>query len=350
MSNSKHQKRTKADQAKAAGTPAKDNMEDWGDDDDSYFLGAEAALPPGDYGETIPSHLPDPIAQARVLRELQRRVRSTLSPAFPVEVKRPLPGAALLAGYRHFALRSRSLAVDEFGLDPDYCEMAKPALDLLYRRWLRIKLKGLENLPTDGGAILVCNHTGTLPYDATMLMHGIATEHPLHLQVRPLLEDRLARKAFLGVGLRRLGAVRACQENATRLLGNGSIVAVFPEGRRALLKEPTSPQNLQRFGRGGFIRLARNTGAPLVPVAIVPQPTRWLPESAAKLRATARVPLFPTLFPTLGPWTIQIGKPIDLSAKLPESDREERVLVADEAHRIRLQIIEMINENLTSGT
>jgi len=347
MSNSKHEKHSKADaQSKGTGTPDGENAADW-EDDDSYFLGAEAALPPGEYGQTIPSHLPDPIAQARVLRELQRRVRSTLSPAFPVEVKRPLPGAALLASYRHFALRSRSLAVDEFGRDPNYCEMTKPALDLLYRRWLRVKLQGLENLPADGGAILVCNHTGSLPYDATMLMHGVATEHPLHLQVRPLLEDRLARKAFLGVGLRKLGAVRACQENATRLLDNGSLVAVFPEGRRALLKEPTSPQNLQRFGRGGFIRLALKTGAPILPVAIVPRPTRWLPDSAARrIHATARL----ALFPTPGPWTIQIGKPIDLSAKLPESDREERVLVADEAQQIRLQIVEMINEVLSSST
>lgn len=346
MPDSKHQKRPKPPApTKAEGTPS-ENAADW-PDDDSYFLGAEAAPPPGEYGQTIPSHLPDPVAQARVLRELQRRVRSTLSPAFPVEVKRQLPGAALLAGYRHFALRSRSLAVDEFGRDPDYCDAASPALDFLYKRVLNVSLKGIENLPTDSGAILVCNHTGTLPYDATMLMHGIAGEHPLGLQVRPLLEDSIARKAFLGVGLRRLGAVRACQENAMRLLSGGSLVAVFPEGRRALLKEPSSPQNLQRFGRGGFIRLALKTGAPLVPVAIVPRPGRWLPESVTKpIQALANR----SLLPAPGPWTIQIGKPIDLSAKLPESDREERVLVAEEAQRVRLQITEMINQIVSSDT
>lgn len=317
------------------------------DEEDEYVLGAEATVPPGEYGETIPSHLPDPVAQARVLRELQRRVRSTLTPAFPVEDRRPLPGAALLAGYRHFALRSRSLAVDEFGRDPNYCDVLRPSLDFLYEQWLRVEMRGLENLPTDGGAILVCNHTGTLPYDATMLMHGVAREHPLRLQVRPLLEDGLTQKAFLGVALRKLGAVRACQENATRLLGKGSIVAVFPEGRRALFKEPMSPQKLQRFGRGGFIRLALKTGAPLVPVAIVPKPTRWLPSSMVNsVHNLARL----ALFPTPGPWTIQIGKPIDLREQLAQSERDERVQVAEEAHRVRLQVIAMIDEILNSMT
>jgi len=317
----------------------------WQDEDDSYFLGAEAALPPGQYGSTISSHLPDPVAQARVLREMQRRVRSTLSPAFPVEVKRMLPGAALLASYRHFALRSRSLAVDDFGRDPAYCEMAASRLEFLYRYWLRVEMRGLENLPADGGAILVCNHTSALPYDATMLMHGIATEHPCARQVRPLLEDRLSRQAFLGVSLRKLGAVRACQENATRLLENGSLIAVFPEGRRALLKEPSSPHNLQRFGRGGFIRLALKTGAPIVPVAIVPRPTRWLPKAiASRVQSAARL----ALLPTPGPWTIQIGKPIDLSAKVPEIERDQRAQIADEAQRIRIQIAEMIDSVLNS--
>ncbi len=319
----------------------------WPDDDESYFLGAEAALPPGHYGSSIPSHLPDPIAQARVLRELQRRVRSTLSPAFPVEVKRMLPGAALLAGYRRFALRSRSLDVDEFGRDGNYCDVALPALEFLYRRWLRVQMRGLENLPSDGPAILVCNHTGALPYDATMLMHGIATEHPCKRQVRPLLEDRLARQAFLGVALRKLGAVRACQENATRLLDTGSLIAVFPEGRRALLKEPASPQKLQRFGRGGFVRLALATGAPLVPVAIVPSPTRWLPTRAANpLQSLAHL----ALFPTPGPWTIQIGEPIDLRGKVPESHCEERAMVAHEAQEIRVQIARMIALIVNSRT
>ncbi|MCP4444685.1 MAG: acyltransferase family protein [Myxococcales bacterium] len=342
MPNSKHNK-----PSDSSDTRASESQGPWAGSDDSYFLGAEAALPPGQYGQTIPSHLPDPVAQARVLRELQRRVRSTMSPAFPVETKRILPGAALLAGYRHFALRSRSLAVDEFGRDPSYGEVARPVLDFLYQDWLSVKLQGLENLPTDGGAILVCNHTGTLPYDATMLMHGIRTEHPLKLRVRPLLEDRLARQAFLGVALRKLGAVRACQENATRLLENGSLIAVFPEGRRALLKKRTSPEKLQRFGRGGFIRLALRTIAPLIPVAIVPKPVKWLPEGVAnRVHAAARL----ALFPTPGPWTIQIGKPIDLSEQLAETEWEERVQVAQEAQRIRLHIAEMIQQILNSTT
>jgi len=313
-------------------------------EDESYFLGADAALPPGTYGQTIASHMPDPVAQARVLRELQRRVRSTLTPAFPVEDKTLLPGAAMLAGYRHFALRARSLSVDAFGRDPAYCDKALPFLNFLYKQWLSVQLQGLENLPSDGGAILVCNHTGALPYDASMLMHGIAREHPCHLQIRPFLEDQIFRQAFLGVSLRKLGAVRACQENGLRLLSQGHLIAVFPEGRRALFKEASAPEKLQRFGRGGFVRLARKSGVPLVPVAIVPQPARWMPKSiATRMQRLRKVtPRFiPRLLPSIGPWTIQIGKPIDVSRVLKGDDR---TFVAEETERIRTLISSMIQE------
>ncbi len=318
-------------------------QQDWeGEEDFDYYLGAEASLPPGHYGNSIPSRLPDANLHKRTLRELEKRVRATLSPAFPVEMRRILPGALMLENYRRFALRSRSIKVDDFGRDRVYCASVKPYLDFLYQRWLHVDMRGAQNIPKNGPAILVCNHTGSIPYDATMLMHGLTREAGLG-PVRALLDDRVFQRPYLGIMLRRLGAVRACQDNATRLLSQGSVIAVFPEGHKAALKEPSSPHRLQRFGRGGFIRLALRTGAPILPVAIVAHPgaiDRALPLELRNLASRIG------FIPAPSRWSIVIGEAVDLSEHLragrPTDEWQDRALVADEAQKIRMQIREMI--------
>lgn len=322
-------------------TPLTQDWDSEEDEDEDYYFGAEATLPPGHYGGSILSRIPDPGMQRRTLRELEKRVRATLSPAFPVEMRRILPGALMLDGYRRFALRSRSIKVDDYGRDRVYCAAVKPYLDFLYDKWLRVEMRGIQNIPKQGPAILVSNHTGSLPYDATMLMHGLAREPGLS-PLRPLLEDRVFQRPYLGTMLRRLGAVRACRDNAVRLLNEGGLIAVFPEGHKAALKEPSS-HRLERFGRGGFIRLALRTGAPILPVAIVAHPSkvdRVVPLEVRKI--ATRIGLIPAPLR----WSVVIGESVDLSEHLAgeevTNEWHDRVLVADETHRIRMQIREMI--------
>lgn len=316
----------------------------WSEYGDDYILGAEAVVPPREYGPPISSHLPDPSHERRTLRELERRVRSTLSPAFPLEARRRLPGAALLRGYRRFALRTRSLEVDEFGRDQAYCDRVQPVLDFLYQRWLRVELVGAENIPTDQAAILVCNHTGAMPWDATMLMHGLQQQTS---SVRPLLEDTVFHLPFAGVLLRRLGAVRACQENAARLLEAGRLVAVFPEGHKAMSKTGDEQHKLQRFGRGGFIKLALRSQSPILPVAIVSRPGKGPWQIPRQLLSKGLFSGRMGLIPPPGRWTIVVGEPIDLSSKLPPEAIDNRALVAQEANRIRTQVSAMIEHSLS---
>src|SRR4029434_2621884 len=67
----------------------------------------------------------------------------------------------------------------------------------------------------------------------------------------------------------RIGGVRACRENAERLLAKDELVAVFPEGEKGMGKLWKDRYRLQRFGRGGFVKLAIRTGTPIIPVAVV---------------------------------------------------------------------------------
>src|SRR5262249_60621084 len=86
-------------------------------------------------------------------------------------------------------------------------------------------------------------------------------------EVRPLVEDFVFHLPYLGTFINRIGGVRACQENAERLLRQDQLVAVFPEGIKGIGKLYRERYRLQRFGRGGFIKLALRTDAPILPAS-----------------------------------------------------------------------------------
>lgn len=257
-----------------------------------------------------------------------------------------------LANLNRYQLRNRSEEVDEFGLDPIYEEETLPLFEALYRNYFRVEAGGFEHLPNAGPGLIVANHSGVLPYDAAMIKMAVRLEHPSKRMVRPLIEDFAFHFPFLGPIVARLGGVRACQENAQRLIEGGWLAAVFPEGIKGNVKPYSQRYQLQRFGRGGFIKLCMLTGAPLIPTAVVgaeeihPVIARadWFGKLFLGLPA---FPITPTM-PWLGPlgllplpskWSIQFGEPIDLSRYGPEAV-EDQILV----NRLTLDVREIIQE------
>lgn len=328
---------------------------------DDVFYGEEAVPAPGDYGPGLDQRKELPYTRKSIteeVRELERRVRARLTPAFPIEHRRKLPLEFVWRRYRDLAMRDRSDVVDEFGKDPLYSARVEPLLDFLYSKYFRVDVQGLEHIPDEGRALIVANHSGTLPYDGAMIMHAVRTEHPAHRDVRPLVEDFVFHFPYLGTFINRIGGVRACQENAERLLHQGQLVAVFPEGLKGIGKLYRERYRLQRFGRGGFIKLALRTGAPIIPAAVIgaeeihPMLTRvtWL----AKSFGVPYVPITPT-FPWLGPlglvpmptkWTIRFGPPLDYGARYGDSAASDRILVNKLGETVRQAIQEMIDDVL----
>jgi 1-acyl-sn-glycerol-3-phosphate acyltransferase len=213
-----------------------------------------------------------------------------------------------------------AVEIDGFGEDPSLLSRVEPGLDFLYERYFRVEVSGAEHVPR-GACLVVCNHSGALPLDGLMVRAMLRREC-LRPDARWLLEDTFSHAPFLGVWLSRLGAVRACPENAERLLAQGVALAVFPEGLLGISKPIGQRYQLQRFGRGGFVKLAMRTRTPVVPVAIVGA------EEASPLLAKIRLramglpylPVTPT-FPLLGPlgllplptkWKISVLPVIDL--------------------------------------
>jgi 1-acyl-sn-glycerol-3-phosphate acyltransferase len=212
-------------------------------------------------------------------------------------------------------------AVDEYGFDQEVAEkLLLAGLRPMAERWFRIDARGVENLPVDGGALVVSNHSGTFPVDGLMTMVTIHENTGRFL--RPLGADLLFRLPVVGNLARKGGATLACNEDAERMLARGELVGVWPEGFKGIGKRFTERYKLQRFGRGGFVAAALRTGVPIVPLSVVGAeeiyPLVGNIPALARLLGVPYVPITP-LFPWLGPlglaplpskWLMEFGEPI----------------------------------------
>lgn len=215
-------------------------------------------------------------------------------------------------------------AVDEFGFDQHLNEaIFLPLLRVFFKSWFRVEVSGIENLPDSGAALVVANHAGVLPFDGLMAQVAVHDHHPLHRDLRLLAADLVFDLPMVGQAARKAGHTLACTTDAHRLLANGELTAVFPEGFKGLGKPFKDRYKLQRFGRGGFVSAALRAKAPIVPCSIVGSEEIY--PMIADLKLLARLlnlPYFPVtpFFPLAGPagmiplpskWHIKFGEPID---------------------------------------
>ncbi|MFI7639204.1 lysophospholipid acyltransferase family protein [Nonomuraea sp. NPDC049400] len=244
--------------------------------------------------------------------------------------------------------------VDEFGYDAELTD--KVILELirpLYNDWFRVETVGLKNISDEGGALVVANHSGTLPLDALMLQVAMHDEagRPLRL----LGADLVYQLPVLSHLARKTGHTLACREDADRLLRKGELVGVFPEGFKGVGKPFSDRYKLQRFGRGGFVASAIRAGVPIVPIAIVGAeeiyPKIGDLRSLARLLGLPYLPITP-FFPLLGPlglvplpskWMIEFGEPIRTDEYEP-SAADDPMLVFNLTDHVREVIQQMLNE------
>ena len=143
-------------------------------------------------------------------------------------------------------------------------------LEFFYRYWFRVEVEGIENVPTQGGAVLVSNHAGALPPDAAMIAKAIREEHPRPRPVNITVEHFFKGYPGFSMLVPKVGCVAAHPANVHRLLyDEGQLVLVFPEGRKGTEKLYKDRYRLRRFGRGGFVAAAMRAQAPIIPVCVV---------------------------------------------------------------------------------
>jgi 1-acyl-sn-glycerol-3-phosphate acyltransferase len=252
-------------------------------------------------------------------------------------------------------------ALDDWGRSERVFGLVEQVLDFYYRYWFRVEQEGIENVPSEGGALLVSNHSGALPPDAPMIMQAVRHEHAEPRPVYMLGEHWF--KGYPGVGMlaNKIGLVAAHPANAQRLLRDEQRLAlVFPEGQKGSRKLYWQRYKLRRFGRGGFVRTAMRAGVPIVPVAVM--------GAEEAMPIFAHVPLLQRLtgliyfpinhaFPHFGlaagvmympaKFKIRFLEPVDLTRYAPE-DADDVALVGSIAEEIRGRIQAELDSLLAS--
>jgi 1-acyl-sn-glycerol-3-phosphate acyltransferase len=241
--------------------------------------------------------------------------------------------------------------LDDWGRSERTMQLVDPLLNFYYRYWFRVEAEGVENVPAEGGALLVCNHSGALPPDAPMIMQAIRNEHPTPRPLYMLGEHWFKGYPGVSMAAAKLGVVPAHPANAQRLLGDeGRLAIVFPEGMKGSGKVLWQRYRLRRFGRGGFVRTALRAGVPIVPIALVggeeAMPIFAHLRSLQRMTGLIYAPLNHA-FPHFGlaaalmympaKFKIRFLEPLDLPS-LPEDTIEDAAAVQGIAEEIRARI------------
>jgi 1-acyl-sn-glycerol-3-phosphate acyltransferase len=257
------------------------------------------------------------------------------------------------------AVKDLGFGYDLFGLEKETAALAYLFARLVYKHWFRVESDGHHNIPRVGRCILAGNHGGMLPWDAAMAcVDTIARLHPPRF-CRSIVDNFVADIPFLNVFFARIGQVIGARQNFKELLANDELVIVFPEGTPAIGKTYRERYRLRPF-RVGFVELALQYQAPIVPVAFVgpdeQAPILFRLDGLARGLGLPFVPVTPT-FPLLGlagllplpvKYRIRYGEPLHFYREHPKEAARNPRLVEELADQVRARVQEMVDAGVKS--
>ena len=226
---------------------------------------------------------------------------------------------------------------DRFGLSKKTLVRFYSPMAHIYRHYLKVTAFGLENVPAQGRAIVVANHSGGLGADASMIATSLLLNDEAPRLAQGMAEYFLTRSPFARPTLRKLGHLTGLPEHGEQLLKDQRLLLVFPEGARGAGKLYKNRYKLIRFGTG-FMRLALKMRAPIIPCAFIggeesfPQfyHIKWL---ARRLNGPF-VPVAPQLvyFPLPVACQVYYGPPMEFDGTGSEPDHVISQYIADVRH------------------
>ena len=153
--------------------------------------------------------------------------------------------------------------------DPDYIRDQLPGLWMLASLYFRADVRGLHRIPAEGPVLLVGNHSGgNVPADTFVFTLAFCSYFGVERPFYQLAHNLVAMYPVLR-GLRKFGTVAASPDNARLALESGAAVLVYPGGDYEVYRPSWQRHVVELGGRKGFVRLARETAVPIVPVASV---------------------------------------------------------------------------------
>ena len=247
------------------------------------------------------------------------------------------------------AVRGNEFGFDEFGLSRDSFRSAARVARWLYRNYFRASAFGVEHIPPTGRVLFVSNHSGQLPWDAVAILAACFLEPAQPRVVRSMVEFFVPNVPFASYLLARWGQIIGTPENCRRLLAAEEAVLVFPEGARGISKNFSKRYQLAEFGKG-FMRLALEMRAPIVPIAVIGAEEQAPAINIKPLARLLRSPSFPVVpYPPFVPlvplpvkYRLYFGEPIWLTGD-PDDDDE---VLDEKAKIVKHRIQSMIQQGL----
>lgn len=153
--------------------------------------------------------------------------------------------------------------------DPDYIREQLPGLWLLASLYFRADVRGLDRIPADGPVLIVGNHSGgNLPPDTFVFTLAFCSYFGVERPFYQLAHNLVVSMPGLG-SLRKFGTVAANHENAALALESDAALLVYPGGDYEVFRPSWQRHDVDFGGRKGYVKLAREAGVPIVPVASV---------------------------------------------------------------------------------
>ena len=235
---------------------------------------------------------------------------------------------------------------DPFQRDPELVRELLPVVKA-WTLYFGAEVRGWENLPAAGPYLVIGNHSGGAETnDAAFFMARWIEEKGPEAPLYCLAYDLFFVYPVIGKLFPKLGMLPASAENARKALAQGAVVLDFPGGDYEVFRPWTHRNKIEFGGRKGFIKIALETGIPVVPMTIhgAHQSTFVLTRGRAFAHRLGldrlRIKVFPLVWnipfgltpayvPSLqlpAKVTVQLGKPLDWSHYGPESTDDPLVV------------------------
>jgi 1-acyl-sn-glycerol-3-phosphate acyltransferase len=246
-------------------------------------------------------------------------------------------------------VRGNEFGFDEFGMSKSSVRTAARLARWLYRNYFRATAFGIANIPATGRVLFVSNHSGQLPFDGLVIGAATFLEPPQPRLVRSMVEYFVPSVPFASYLFARWGQITGTPENCRRLLAAEEAVLVFPEGARGISKPFSKRYQLAEFGKG-FMRLALEMQAPVVPVAVIGAEEQAPAVNVKPLARLLRTPAFPVVpYPPFVPlvplpvkYRLYFGEPMSFAG---DADDDDEVL-DDKVDSVKNRIQSMIHVGL----
>jgi 1-acyl-sn-glycerol-3-phosphate acyltransferase len=200
------------------------------------------------------------------------------------------------------------------------------------RKYFRLEVEGIENVPNKGRAIVLPNHSGWSAFDAVIISNEL---HKVKNRIPRILAHRAYFQSDFKITMEKMGILEASTENGMRLLKKSNLVILFPEGERGNFKPSSNRYQLQEFRRG-FVRMAMVTGAPIIPTIVIGAEETHINLATLKLTKFLKGQIIPiplNIIPLPAKWKIKFMEPIYLTGYTAQ-DAENVELV----HKIAAEV------------